>query len=87
MDELNSDTDPEDNLFEKVRINCGYYTDSQFNKTFKLENSITIIHFNSGSLYSNFHKMKDYSAQFNTPFSIIAITETWLNIEKGVDFE
>ncbi len=31
--------------------------------------------------------MKDYPSHFAQSFSLIAITETWINPEKGVDFE
>ena len=52
-----------------------------------MKNKISIIHFNSRSMYANFHNIKHYLSQFKQPFNIIAISETWINSEKGMDFE
>ncbi len=53
----------------------------------KSEHKISIIHFNSRSLYANFHSIKEYLSQFKIPFNIIAVSETWIKNEKGTDFE
>uniref|UniRef100_A0A669B1C7 Reverse transcriptase domain-containing protein n=1 Tax=Oreochromis niloticus TaxID=8128 RepID=A0A669B1C7_ORENI len=37
-------------------------------------------------MYSNFDFIKDYLQQFSRPFSVIAITETWFNVDKVIDF-
>lgn len=37
--------------------------------------------------YANFQTIKDYIIQFTTPFNVITISETWFNLEKGVDFQ
>lgn len=86
MLDLDSDTDPESKYFNNGR-NCDYYTENQFNEKFGSEHNIKIIHFNSRSLYANFYKIKDYLDQFTSPFSVIAISETWISLEKGVEFE
>lgn len=52
-----------------------------------MHNKLSIIHFNSRSLYENFNSIKDCLSQFKQPFSIIAISETWINSEKGADFD
>lgn len=82
-----NDIDPENNLLSNINNSCCYYTEKQYNTTIKSEHNISIIHFNSRSLYTNFHKIKEYLSQFSTPFSIIAISETWINNVKGADFE
>uniref|UniRef100_A0A8C6M4T9 Reverse transcriptase domain-containing protein n=1 Tax=Nothobranchius furzeri TaxID=105023 RepID=A0A8C6M4T9_NOTFU len=46
-----------------------------------------MVHFNSRSLYANFQFIKAYIAQFNQPFDVIAISETWINTGKEEDFE
>ncbi len=48
---------------------------------------MSIIHFNSRSLYANYQNMKEYLNQFKKPFSVTAISETWLSSEKGADFQ
>lgn len=48
---------------------------------------MSIIHFNSRSLYTNFHNIKEYLSRLNKPFQGIAMSETWLSNEKGVDCE
>ena len=38
-------------------------------------------------LYANFLNIKEYLRQFTKLFNIITISETWINPEKGMDFE
>lgn len=87
MLELEQDIDPELNLFDNIDIDCCYYTEQQFNMNIKYEYGISIIHFNSRSLYANFQSIKEYLRQFKKPFNIIAVSETWLNANKGIDFD
>lgn len=79
--------DPDNNFFYTINNNCRYYTDDQYNKIIKSNGKLSIIHFNSRSLYANFNNIKDYLHRFSEPFNIIAISETWINSEKGMDFE
>lgn len=87
MQDIENNIDPENNLLININNSCSYYTDEQFNITFQLVHDISMIHFNSRSLYANFQSIKDYLRQLKNLFSIIAISETWLNDEKGLDFE
>ena len=79
MHDLNLDIDPESNFFMNVNNNCCYYTEDQFKNNIKLDHCISIIHFNSRSLYANLTLIKDYLRQFTIPFNVIAISETWLS--------
>ena len=47
---------------------------------------LSIIHFNSRSLYANFAEIKDYLESFTYKFQVIAISETWITKEKGANF-
>lgn len=47
----------------------------------------SIIHFNSRSLYSNFEHIKGYLQNISHRFNIIAISETWITENRGVNFE
>lgn len=85
--DIENDIDPENNFFLNINNNCYYYTDDQFNSTIKNENKISIIHFNCRSMYANFHNIKHYLSQFKQPFNLIAISETWINSDRGMDFE
>ena len=38
-------------------------------------------------MYANFNLIKEYLYQFQQTFSIIAISETWITEDKGIDFE
>lgn len=80
--DLEKDIDPVNNFFHNTNCNCFYYTNDQFNSTVKIEKQLSIIHFNC--LYANFHNIKYYLNQFKQPFNIIALTETWINSEKGL---
>lgn len=84
--DLEQDIDPDCNFFSSIDKNCCYYTDEQYNKVIKHMGKLSIIHFNSRSLYANFKKIKDYLNTFTEHFDVIAISETWMNIEKGIDF-
>ena len=79
--DLEKDIDPDNNFFDTINNNCRYYTDDQYNKMIKSNGKLSIIHFNSRSLYANFNNIKDYLHRFSEPFNIIAISETW--IKKG----
>ncbi len=84
--DIGNDIDLENNSFLNINNDCHYYADEQYNSTFTTENKISIIHFNSRSMYANFHNIKDYLKQFTQPFNIILISETWINNERGMDF-
>lgn len=87
MHEHEQDIDPDSNFFDHLNNTCCYYTDDQYNLKIKPDQGMSIIHFNSRSLYANHQNIKEYLEQFQKPFNIIAISETWLSSEKGVDFE
>lgn len=83
--DIENDIDPDNNFLNNINNNCCYYSDEQFNATVKIDHNFSIIHFNSRSLYANFKKITKYLEQFKKPFNIIAISETWITSEKGVD--
>ena len=85
MNMFEDDIDPEGNFFNHISSKCDYYTEEKFNKSIKQDQGLSIIHFNSRSLYANFGKIDQYLKQFTKPFNIIAVSETWLNQEKGLD--
>ena len=85
MNVFEYDIDPENNFFKNISDNCGYYTEEKFNKSIQLDKGLSIIHFNSRSLYANFGEIKKYLRKFKKPFDVIAVSETWLNPEKGLD--
>ena len=85
--DLDYDIDPDNNFFSAINNNCYYYTDELYNRSIKADGKFSIIHFNSRSMYANFSLIKEYLHQFSQPFSIVAISETWINNVKGADFE
>ncbi len=85
--DLEHDIDPLNNFFSNINDNCCYYTVEQYNQIIKTDSKLTIIHFSSRSLYANFNNIKEYLSQFRKSFKIVAISETWINADKGVDFE
>ncbi len=86
MHDFEQDIDPDSNFFKNIKINCEYYTGGQVNDELLQDgtNRFSIIHFNGRSLYANFEHIKDYLSQFTTPFSVIAISESWIKESKGV---
>lgn len=53
----------------------------------KSEGKRSIIYFNSRSLNATCNNIKDYLHVFLQQFSIVTISEMWINTEKGIDFE
>lgn len=84
--ELGNNIDPENHFYNDINCNCEYYTDEQFKGNVILDDSLSIIHFNSRSLHRNFTKIKDYITQFSK-LSVIAISESWISKEKEADVE
>ena len=85
--DLDYEIDPDNNFFSSIINKCCYYTDQQYNQSISSEGKLSIIHFNSRSMYANFNLIKEYLNQFQQTFSIIAISETWITEDKGIDFE
>lgn len=80
------DFNSEEHFFVNLNSVSQYYSEDQYNNCFKSDNKISIIHFNSRSLYANFQNIKEYLNQFTLPFNIILISETWMRNERGTDF-
>jgi ASC-1-like (ASCH) protein len=85
--DLEHETDPDNIFFSSINNNCHYYTGEQFNRSIKTDGKLSIIHFNSRSLYANFTSIRDYVDTFSQPLNIIAISETWLNEDRELDFD
>lgn len=47
---------------------------------------MSLIHFNSRSLYSNFEHIRDYLGHFKRQFNIIAISDNWITADKHDEF-
>ncbi len=74
-------------IFYDIRIyTCKYYTDAEFTSNIETVGSFSLIHLNCRSLYSNFSKIHDYLNILQNKFTVIALSETWLTDEKGVEF-
>lgn len=87
LQDIENDIDPDNNFYNVINDSCNYYSDDQFNNRIKTEQKLSIIHFNSRSLYANFDSIKQYLQQLSQTFNVIALSETWLNKDKGIDFE
>lgn len=64
--EKQNDMDSDNNIF--FSSSC-YYMDDQLISTVRTEDTFSIIHFNSRSLYTNFHKIKHCLSQVLHPFN------------------
>ena len=85
--DLELDIDLDINLFSNINNSCKYYTTERYNHNFKADGKLSIIHINSRSLYANLKSIKNYLYSFSQPFNIIAISETWFDKEREMDFE
>lgn len=85
MDEVEKDLDPDQNFVDQLVHTCCYYTNNQFDVSFRNENAISIVYFNAGSMYRNFEHITDDLKKFRNTFTAITITETWITMERGTD--
>ncbi len=90
---LSIDLDPDYNFYPK-EFSCEYYTEITFSD--KLTNIIatpehnlfSLIHLNMRSLTRNYANLTNLLANVDTKFSVIGITETWLqNVEHTCSIE
>lgn len=65
-----------------------YYLSSEFNEI--IDNSVnqnfSIIHFNARSMFRNFEEIHAYLSNLQYQFSVIGISETWINSNSHVPF-
>lgn len=85
--DLGDELDPDNNLLLSNVTECKYFSEEEYIQYVNYKEKFSIIHFNSRSMYSNFTHIKEYLQQFSQSFHIIAISETWFNENKGIDFE
>ena len=74
--------DPDVNYFNHgyvPRDNCKYYNEHSFNKKFDDKNNFSVFHLNVRSLPKNQCDLVNYLNTLNTEFSVIGLSETWLN--------
>ena len=83
--EIENNIDPESNFYNNLKNTCEYYTEEQF-KQVKMDGNLSIIHFNSRSLNKNIGKIKKVLEK-NKKFSVIAVSETWLNDQNDQKVE
>ena len=79
---LNSDIDPDSNVFTKnsqLLSNCIYLTSNEFNKiSTSSSNIFSLFHVNIRSLSKNFADFSEFISTLNISFSSIGVSETWL---------
>ena len=68
---------------EKLISNCNYHTENSFNRYLSnhniSSNSFSVIHLNIRSLPANLSSFLSYLDNLDHTFSVIGLTETWLN--------
>ena len=78
------DLDPDTNLRDLFSDDCEYFIEDQFNDMVSSEDShicdsFSLLHLNIRSLQCNASKLTDLLSNVNLKFSLIGISETWLN--------
>lgn len=87
LHDFENELDSETNFLQNIMDTCKYYTDSEFNDNVKISEVFSLVHFNCRSIYSNFDQINDYLKTLKSKFKAIALTESWLTEDKGVDFQ
>lgn len=85
--DLEHEIDPDNNFFSSIMNYYNYFTTEQFNRSISMDRKLTIIHFNSRSLYANFSHIKSYLQLFSTTFSCNRNFWNWFNTDKGMNFK
>ena len=78
------DLDPDTNLRDLFSNECEYFNEDQFNDMLSSEDSricdsFSLLHLNIRSLQCNASKLTDLLSNVSLKFSLIGISETWLN--------
>lgn len=82
--DIENEIDPENNFYKDMQSQCEYYTEEQYRRNVIMDGLISIIHFNSRSLNSNLAEIKHCLKELERKFTVIAISETWLD-EEHID--
>jgi len=80
--DIENEIDPENNFYKDLQSQCEYYTEKQYRRNIIMDGSMSIIHFNSRSLNSNLAGIKHCLNELERKFTVIAISETWLDDEQ-----
>ena len=88
---LSNDLDPDCNLYSDLNT-CDYYTEYNFNnklsKTLTANsNCLSFFHLNIRSLPRHVDNLINYLSSINNKFSIIGISETWLQSNDSINLE
>ena len=82
----NENFDPDNNFFnEKINsVESTYYTHQEFlSFSINLSENFSIIHLNIRSLQKNIDKLKDFLDGIKGKFSVIVLSETWIDDDKA----
>lgn len=70
-----------DSNFSRSSSTCDYFVVDQLNNltAARNDNDLSVLHLNARSLYVNFEKFNQILGWLDHSFSVIGVTETWLN--------
>ena len=83
--------DPNQHFFQQqsqILNNCEYFLEDKFNNIsaeLLSHTNFSMLHLNLRSLDLHFHELQYYLSLLNSKFSVIALTETWLNDKKNLN--
>ena len=87
--DMNNETFAENELDENLNpIPVKYYLSSQFNESTDntVATNLSMIHFNARSMFQNFDQIHTYLSTIKHRFSLIGISETWINSSSPAPF-
>ena len=81
----NNNFDPDSNFFnDKISAESTYYTHEEFASfSSNLSENFSIIHLSIRSLHKNTDKRKDFLNDIKGKFSVIVLSETWIDDDKA----
>ena len=82
---FDNEIDPDKQFFDKVHLDCKYYSDKKFEHCVKNVDGISMIHFNCRSIRKSFDNIVDFLHDLPHDFDIIAFTENWENVNDCSD--
>ena len=85
LDEIDPDNNFYNDMVYHSSLLCKYYLMDEFNQKFKCENDdiFSLLHMNARSLPSHFSEFRRLIESLEVDFTVIGISETWLNNQNS----
>ena len=79
LNDITENLDPDENFLSFDKSNK-YWLPNEFNQNINLDkDALSLLHFNSRSLFKNYNAIHDFIGQLDGSFSVYGFSETWIH--------